>query len=419
MILWLGDNVKGIIMIIDGMADRPLKELGNRTPLEAAETPNMDKLAEIGINGIMDPIRPGIRAGSDTSHISILGYDPYEVYTGRGPFEAAGIGVEVIAGDIAFRCNFSTQDDKGIITDRRAGRIREGTENIAQSIDSMKIEGFEDVKIIFKESTGHRAVLVLRGKELSDKVSDSDPKHEGKPIKKVVPLDDSSEAARTADLLNKFVEKSYQILKDHPVNQKRVNEGENPANVILPRGVGAVPHVPPFNEKYGLKSACIAETGLIKGIGKIAGMELIDVPGATGGIDTDLDSIAKSIVDTANGDEYDFILINIDGADEAGHDGEMEEKVKFIEKVDLVIGEIMKIDDVYYILTADHSTPISAMDHTGDPVPIVIKGPEIRVDKVNKFNERAATSGGLCRIRGANVMDILMDLMNKSEKFGA
>lgn len=406
-------------MIIDGMADRPLKDLGYKTPLEAARTPNMDKLAEIGITGIMDPISPGIRAGSDTSHISILGYDPYEVYTGRGPFEAAGIGLDVIAGDIAFRCNFSTQDEKGIITDRRAGRIREGTDKIAESINSLKLEGFEDVEIIFKESTGHRAVLVLRGVGLSDKVSDADPKHEGKPPKEVIPLDDSPEASKTAKLLNKFVETSYEILKDHPVNLKRIEEGENPANVVLPRGVGAVPNVPPFNEKYGLKAACIAETGLIKGIGKIAGMDLIDVEGATGGIDTDLESISKSIIGSAKGDDYDFFLINIDGADEAGHDGQMEEKVNFIEKVDAVIGEVMEIEDIYFILTADHSTPISVMDHTGDPVPIVIKGPEVRVDAINKFNERAVTYGGLCRIRGSDVMNILMDLMNRSEKFGA
>ncbi|MGZ7048724.1 MAG: 2,3-bisphosphoglycerate-independent phosphoglycerate mutase [Methanobacterium sp.] len=412
--------MKGIIMIIDGMADRPLKDLGYKTPLEAARTPNMDKLAEIGITGIMDPISPGIRAGSDTSHISILGYNPYEVYTGRGPFEAAGIGLDVIEGDIAFRCNFSTQDENGIITDRRAGRIREGTDKIAQSINSLKLVGFEDVEIIFKESTGHRAVLVLRGPGLSDKVSDADPKHEGKPPKEIFPLLESPAAIKTAKLLNKFVEKSYEILKDHPVNLKRVEEGKNPANVILPRGVGAVPHVPAFNEKYGLKSACIAETGLIKGIGKITGMDLIDVEGATGGIDTNLENITGSILDTAGSDDYDFILINIDGADEAGHDGEMEEKIKFIEKVDAaVISEVMQIEEIYFILTADHSTPISVMDHTGDPVPIVIKGPEVRVDDVNKFNERAATAGGLIRIRGSDVMNILMDLMNKSEKFGA
>ena len=153
-------------MIIDGMADRPLAELGNKTPLEAAETPNMDKMAKMGICGIMDPIKPGIRPGSDTSHISILGYDPYQVYTGRGPFEAAGVGVDVVAGDIAFRCNFSTADDDGIITDRRAGRIREGTDEISETINSIKLK--EDVEIIFKESTGHRAVLVLRGEGLSD-----------------------------------------------------------------------------------------------------------------------------------------------------------------------------------------------------------------------------------------------------------
>ena len=406
-------------MIIDGMGDRPIKDLGYKTPLEAANTPNMDKLAEMGINGIMDPIRPGIRAGSDTSHISILGYDPYEVYTGRGPFEAAGIGLDVIAGDIAFRCNFSTQDENGIIVDRRAGRIREGTEEIAKSINSLKMEGFEDVEIIFKESTGHRAVLVLRGAGLSDKVSDADPKHEGKPPKKVVPLDNSEEAAKTAKILNKFVETSYELLKDHPVNVERVNEGKNPANVVLPRGVGAVPHIVSFGEKYGVKAACIAETGLIKGIGKITGMDLIEVEGATGGIDTNLENIATSIVDVISGDDYEFILINIDGADEAGHDGQVEEKVKFIEKVDAVIGEVMKIDDFYFILTADHSTPVSVMDHTGDPVPIIIKGPEVKVDNVNRFNEKAAAYGGLCRIRGSDIMNILMDFMNKSEKFGA
>ena len=181
--------MKGIIMIIDGMADRPIKELGYKTPLEAAVTPNMDKMAENGICGIMDPIKPGIRAGSDTSHISILGYDPYEVYTGRGPFEAAGVGVDVLPGDIAFRCNFSTADESGIITDRRAGRIREGTEEIAQSINGMELE--EDVEVIFKESTGHRAVLVLRGNGLSDQISDADPKHDGKPPKKVFALDDN------------------------------------------------------------------------------------------------------------------------------------------------------------------------------------------------------------------------------------
>ncbi len=400
------------------MADRPLKELNNKTPLEAAETPNMDKMARMGINGIMDPIKPGIRAGSDTSHISILGYDPYQVYTGRGPFEAAGVGIEVMSGDIAFRCNFSTANEEGLIIDRRAGRIRERTEQLASSLNSIQLEGFEDVEIIFKESTGHRSVLVLRGRGLSDQVSDADPKKEGKAPKKIVGLDGSSESEKTAQILNKFVSESYNILKDHPLNLERIKAEEPPANIVLPRGAGAVPEVQPFNEKYGLKSACIAETGLIMGIGKLAGMDIIEVKGATGGVDTDLDSIGQSIIENTS-NEYNFLLINIDGADEAGHDGNLQEKVDFIEKVDAVIGEVMKIPDTYFILTADHSTPISVMDHTGDPVPLVINGPEIRVDDVEKFDERSATKGGLCRIRGSDIMNILMDLMNKSEKFGA
>jgi len=409
--------MKSLIMIIDGMADRPIPELGGKTPLEVAETPNMDKLAKNGINGIMDPIRPGIRVGSDTAHLSILGYDPYKVYTGRGPFEAAGVGVEVKPGDIAFRCNFATQDENGIIIDRRAGRIREKTDKIAETINSMKIEDFEDVKIIFKESTGHRAVLVLRGENLSDKISDSDPKREGKPPKKVKPLEDSPAAKKTAKLLNRLVEKSYQLLKDHPVNLERLKRSENPANIILPRGAGAVPHVTKFEEKYGLKAACIAETGLIKGIGNITGMDVIEVEGATGGIDTNLENMKNAILDAVKG-QYDFILVNIDGADEAGHDGDLKGKIEFIEKVDEILEDLM-LEDLYLIFTADHSTPITIKDHTGDPVPIVINGPGIRVDKIVSFNEREAANGGLCRIKGSDIMNILLDLMNKTEKFGA
>jgi 2,3-bisphosphoglycerate-independent phosphoglycerate mutase len=216
------------------MADRPLEELGNKTPLEAAKTPKMDHMSQLGVNGIMDPIKPGIRAGSDTAHLSILGYDPYTVYTGRGPFEAAGVGVDVMPGDIAFRCNFSTASADGIITDRRAGRIREGTDELADTLNSIELE--EDVEVIFKESTGHRAVLVLRGKGLSDQVSDADPKHDGKKFKEVFGLDGSLEADATAVILNKVIKKSYELLKDHPVNIERMENGDNPANIILPRG---------------------------------------------------------------------------------------------------------------------------------------------------------------------------------------
>jgi 2,3-bisphosphoglycerate-independent phosphoglycerate mutase len=412
--------MKGIILVMDGMGDRPLKELDYQTPLQAANTPNMDKMAERGITGIMDSIKPGIIPGSDTAHLSILGYDPYEVYTGRGPFEASGVGLDVIPGDIAFRCNFSTADENGIVTDRRAGRIREGTKDIVNVLNTMVIEDYEDIQIIFKESTGHRAVLVLRGEGLSDKVSDADPKVEGKKPKMVEALDDTKEAKKTADLLNKIVSKSYEMIKDHPVNLERIERNEPPANIIIPRGAGAVPKVESINDKYEVNSACIAETGLIMGIGKFAGMDIIEMEDVTGGVDTNLDNIINTITDQVNNSEHNFFLINIDGADEAGHDGNAIQKKEFIEKVDkVVMSKLLELKDVIIFLTADHSTPVSVMNHSGDPVPVIINGPEIRVDDVKEYNELTVAKGGLCRIRGSDVMNIVMDLMNNSHKFGA
>lgn len=368
----------------------------------------------------MDSIAPGIIPGSDTAHLSILGYDPYEVYTGRGPFEAAGVGVDVIPGDIAFRCNFSTADENGIVTDRRAGRIREGTHEIVEVLNTMVLEDYPDIKIIFKESTGHRAVLVLRGEGLSDKVSDADPKVEGNKPKEVIPLDDSVEAKKTADILNKLVVKSYEMIKDHPVNLERIENNEPPANIIIPRGAGEVPVVEALNDKYKVNSACIAETGLIMGIGRFAGMDIIEMEDVTGGIDTNLENIRDTIIDQVKNSDHDFFLINIDGADEAGHDGQAVEKRDFIEKVDrVVMSELKKLEDVYIFLTADHSTPISVLNHSGDPVPVIITGPEVRVDDVCEYSEVAVAKGGLCRIRGADVMNIMMDLMNYAHKFGA
>jgi 2,3-bisphosphoglycerate-independent phosphoglycerate mutase len=326
----------------------------------------------------------------------------------------------VLPGDIAFRCNFSTADENLIVTDRRAGRIKEGTKEIVDELNKMVLEDYPDVKIIFKESTGHRAVLVLRGEGLSDKVSDADPKVEGNKPKEVKALDDTPEAAKTADILNKLVVKTYEMVKDHPVNLKRIEEGLPPANIVIPRGAGEVPVVESLNEKYEINSACTAETGLIMGIGRFAGMDIIEMDDVTGGIDTNLDNIRDTIIDQVKNSDHDFFLINIDGADEAGHDGQIKEKKEFIEKVDeVVMSELIKLEDVYMHLTADHSTPISVKNHSGDPVPILINGPEVRVDDVCEYNEYAVAKGAMCRIRGADVMNILTDLMGYAHKFGA
>jgi 2,3-bisphosphoglycerate-independent phosphoglycerate mutase len=412
--------MKGIIIILDGLGDRPVKEFANQTPLQKAQTPNLDKMAENGINGIMDSISPGIRPGSDTSHIAILGYDPYKVYTGRGPFEALGIGLELKPGNIAFRCNFSTVNDKFIITDRRAGRIKEDTSPLIKELNKMVIKGYENIEITFKESNGYRAVLVLRGENLSDKISDADPKVIGISPKLVYSTSNSPNSEKTADLVNKIIKESYNILKNQPLNLDRIKNNQAPANIIIPRGVGIVPEVEQINKKYDINSACISETGLIKGIARFAGMDIIDVEGSTGSLDTNLDNFIETILCEVNNNKHDFFLINIKGTDEAGHDGKAKEKLEFIEKIDkIVFSKILELKDCVTIVTADHSTPVSLKEHSADPVPILIYGEGLRIDDVKKFNEIDAVKGGLLRVKGQDIMNILMDLIDNTHKFGA
>lgn len=410
-------GAKGILLICDGMADRPVPGLGARTPLEAANNVNMNTLALEGECGLMDPIAPGIRAGSDTSHLAILGYDPYTAYTGRGPFEAAGIGMDVRKGDIAFRCNFSTVDSQMVITDRRAGRIEKGTDQLAAVVNGMQIE---DVTIFFKESVAHRGALVLRGPRLGAAVTDADPHEIGARVHDAKPIDpNDQESAKTAGIVNEFVRRSYDLLKDHPVNKAREAEGKEPANIILPRGAGVAPNVQSFQEKYGIKGASVIETGLIAGIACYLGMEVVEAPGATGGLDSDVMSIANTILKTL--ETHDFVMCNIKGPDVAGHDGQAKVKVDDIERIDQAVGFLRENVNEYthIVLTCDHATPISVQDHSGDSVPIVFWGPEVRVDSVQAFDERSVVGGGVGRIRGTDLMNILTNLMGTQEKFGA
>jgi len=410
---------KALLVVGDGMGDRPVKELGGFTPLEIARKPFMSKLAKEGECGIMDPIAPGIRAGSDTAHLALLGYDPYKYYTGRGAFEAAGIGLDVEKGDICFRCNFATVDeDTFVVIDRRAGRIREGTHLLAQALDGMEIEG---VKVFFKESVEHRAGLVLRGEGLGHKVSDADPHKEGEKVHTVEPLDPNDiPSQKTAKIVNEFVRRSFEILRNHPVNVERKKQGLPPANIVLPRGAGTAPHIPPFQERYGLTGACIVEVGLLKGVGRYLKMDVIDVEGATGSLDTDEQAIAKAVISALN--DHDFVLCNVKAPDVAGHDGEPYKKVEAVEKIDKMLATILSQispEEVIIVLTADHSTPVSVKDHSGDPVPIVIWGDGVRTDDVDCFGERFCARGGLGRIRGFDIMNILTNLLSVQEKFGA
>ena len=406
-----------LLLIGDGLGDRALPELGGKTPLEAANTPTLDRLAAECESGLMDPIAPGVRGGSDTGHLAILGYDPYQTYTGRGPFEALGIGMDVQRGDLAFRCNFSTVDSDLVVLDRRAGRITEGTTALAAAIDGLQIE---DITCLFKESIAHRAALVLRGPGLSDRVTDVDPHADGVRIWDARAADAGDlDGEKTARILNAFVRKSYELLDGHPVNVRRRERGLAPANIVLPRGVGKSPHLQLFDPLHGVRSACIAEVGLVKGLGRYLGMDVIDVEGSTASIDTDTGAIGRAVVTALQ--DHNFILCNVKGPDVAGHDGNAAAKIEIIEKIDRMIAEILAATDGKLILmfSGDHSTPVSVGDHTGEPCPILFWGPTVRRDLVTTFGETAATQGGVGRIRGLDVVRILTSYMGVQEKFGA
>ena len=398
------------MIICDGMADRPVPELNDRTPLQVAKKPNMDELAKRGICGMMDTIAPGVAPGSDTAHLALLSYDPFEVYTGRGPFEAAGAGIQLKPGDIAFRVNYATVDEKLVVKDRRAGRIQE-TKEFEASIARIKLPR---VQFIFKSTTSHRATLVLRGRGLSHKVTDSDPHRVEVKVQRVKPL--VGEAAKTAKLINEFTSKAYKVLKDHPTNQERIRKGLPPANYLLLRGAGVVPDLLTLEERFGIESACVAAAALVKGVCRLAGMTIIDVPGANGTVNTDLEAKRSATVQALR--NHDFALLHLKGFDEASHDGNRDAKIRFIERVDGLVGQLVDTAD-YIALIIDHTTPVTVRDHTGDPVPVIIAGPGVRSDKVQTYDEYAAAVGGLSRIRGRDLLPILTDLIGKGKKFGA
>jgi len=403
---------KMLMLILDGIGDRSVKELGGKTPLEAAETPNLDKFAEEGQNGLMDTIAPGIRPGSDTGHLALLGYDPYQAYRGRGPFEAAGIGMDINLEDVAFRCNFATLEE-GKIVDRRAGRIKEKTDELAKVLQTIDLE----VDFKFEKAVEHRAVLVLKGEGLGGKVSDIDPHEVDTKFHQAEPLEDSAENKKTAEVLNDFVKKSIDVLSNHPVNRERKEKGKLPANIILPRGGGKVPKLENINSKHGLIAGAISGIPLVRGVCSLAGMNILQVKEATGGLDTDPKAVIDATVEAL--EEHDFMLVNIKGCDLSGHDGLPKEKIDFIEKIDSSLEPLYELEETYIAITGDHSTPVTIKDHSGDPLPLTIWGEDVRTDDIDAFNERACSRGSINRIKGKDLLNILKDLADRTEKFGA
>jgi len=412
--------MKVILVIGDGISDRPTRVLNGKTPLQVAETPSMDTVARRGICGVMDPISPGIPPGSDMAHLALLGYDPIQTYTGRGAFEALGVGLEVRESDVSFRCNFATVNEDLHIMDRRAGRIRGSGEELAKALNGIKLERFPEVNVIVKHSVEHRLALILRGPHLSRMVSDSDPSEENLPIQTVKALDTSSEASRTACIVNEVSKQFHEILTNHPISVERRANGLPPANAVLFRGAGTLPQVKPVTERYGIQALIVAAGAMYRGVCKSVGFDVIDVPGATGTVETDTVAKAKAAVENLPG--YDYILIHVKGADNASHDGNAEQKVRMIEKIDALIKHLLDnvdLESVFIALTADHTTSLDLRKHVGDPVPLAIMGPGVRADSVEKYSEIDCAQGGLGRIRGVDLTPILMDLAGNSKTFGA
>lgn len=399
---------KHFLIIIDGLGDLPIPRLGNKTPLEAAQTPNMDRLAKNGATGLISVLGQGIRPNSDEAHLTLFGYQLPEDYPGRGPIEAAGLGIKLQKGDIAIRGNLASVDKELKVIDRRAGRIK-NSRPFVDKLDGIEIEG---IKFLVKPGTGHRLVVVMRGPGLSDQISNSDVHYategqvvkdwEGKKVNTIKPLNNTPEAQFTALVLEKFLKKAHQLMSKNPLNQKRKLK----ANYILTRGPGYFKSLQSFTKKWEIsKAVCIAGAGLYKGLGALAGMEIVNVPGATGQPDTNLKNkiaAAKESLKT-----NDFVFLHIKATDIFGENGDPEGKKSFIEKIDQAIDnlEVLKAS---IAITADHSTPCSLKDHSADPVPLLINGPGVKADQVEKFAESSTKNGSLGLIEGKVFMKTFM-----------
>ena len=402
---------KIFLLVLDGLGDRPNVELQGRTALQAAYRPNLNRLAREGQGGMMHPVSPGYRTGSDTSHLSLLGYDPEKFYTGRGPFEAMGLGMTVLGGDVAFRANFATVEDGGVVQDRRAGRITVGTDRLAEAL-SFSVDG---VEFFVKAGVEHRAALVMRGNGLSDQITDSDPHEPGLKVHEVQAL--AGKAKFTSDVLNKYLSIARKKLREHDVNVQRLKEGKAPANELLVRGAGQAPSLQQFQELFGMKAACISGIPMITGICRLLGMDYIPVEGATGRLDSNFrakfDAAYKAL------EQYDFLIMNIKATDVAGHDGDALAKRDAIQRIDAAMAGIGNIlDDTVVCVTGDHSTPCAMKDHSGDPLPILFNTNGIRRDNARLFDEISCTKGTY-HITSGDVMKILMQLSDRAEKYGA
>jgi 2,3-bisphosphoglycerate-independent phosphoglycerate mutase len=392
--LQIANGSKIVMLVIDGLGGLSMKP-GGPTELEAARTPNLDHLAAGSLCGLSVPIGPGITPGSGPAHLALFGYDSLKYEIGRGVLEALGIGFDLHDEDVAARGNFCTVDEKGLITDRRAGRIpTEKNVELVKLLRGIKLPG---VQVFLETVREYRFVLVLRGQGLEGGLTETDPQQVGVPTLPVEAL--VPEAEWTAQLFNQWIAQAREILAD-----------QHPANMVTLRGLAKNPGLPSMGEVYGLRAAAIASYPMYRGVAKLVGMDVL----ATGEtLEEEVENLQAHFAD------YDFFFVHVKKTDSAGEDGDFERKVAIIEHVDKLVPAILDLKPEVFIVTGDHSTPALLRSHSWHPVPTLLHSRYCRADQTDEFSERGCSRGALGRFPAVDLMPIAMANALRLTKYGA
>ncbi len=385
---------KLLMVVIDGIGGLPVRR---KTELEAAKIPNLDRLASRSISGLIDPLSCGITPGSGPSHLALFGYDPFQYEIGRGVVEALGIGLELRKDDLAARGNFATMDGKGVITDRRAGRIStERNREICQFLQN-EIKEFGGIQISIHPGKEHRFVIVFRGEGLKDDLADADPQKDGLKQKGAEAL--SQEAQKTAEIVNGYMAKATEVLKPF-----------YPADTILLRGFSKIPEIPTMANRYKLRPAAIATYPMYRGLARLVGMKILE----TGENVRDEVATLKKYFD-----QYDFFYLHFKKPDMAGEDGDFKAKVKALEEIDRILPSILKLKPDVLVITGDHATPSLLKSHSWHSNPILFYSKYIRPDNIRRFTEKHCQRGELGRFPAVDVLPLMLANGLKLKKFGA
>jgi len=388
-------NTRMLLLVADGLGGLPL-ERGGKTELETAITPNLDKLAEEGICGVLDPIGPGITPGSGPAHLALFGYDPIRFNVGRGLLAALGVGFPIEPGDVAARINFCTVDDAGLVTDRRAGRIgNDVNRKLVEKLGAISIDG---VQVFVKTVKEHRAVVIFRASDLYDELNDTDPQATGRKPHAIRAKDEQSK--KMAGIAAEFIEQASKLLAD-----------EHPANMLLLRGFARYEKFITMEEAFGIRCGAIATYPMYRGVAKLAGMNVVDCGPEP---EDEVAALKESFA------SFDFFFMHYKKTDSTGEDGNFDAKVKEIEHLDSLLPGIRALGFDVIAVTGDHSTPAKLKSHSWHPSPLILWSNNERGDGCTRFSETdCATKGGLGRLRSTDLMPIMLANADRLEKFGA